>query len=222
MSKKCSNCGYDMPDDAVFCTECGTKMEASQSNTDTQKTQNNTTENNSNPQQNAEQKAQQNAQQNAQQDAQQNHNTQQGYGQNYQYNDQPNQQSQNPNYQYNQNTSQSQGNNGAPYTQYSTPQYNQAVYNVIPNNSSENKVVSTGAFFGLNLLFSLPGIGWIICIIMAFAPQNKNIKNYARSKLIWLVIGIVLGVILFLIMFNIYNQYGYDLNNFSYGYGQRM
>ena len=60
-----------------------------------------------------------------------------------------------------------------------------------------SKVVSTGAFFGLQFLFAIPVIGWLACIIMAFAPKNKNIKHYARAMLIWLIIGLVVAVALF-------------------------
>ena len=55
-----------------------------------------------------------------------------------------------------------------------------------------SKVVGTGAYFGLMLLFAIPIIGQIACIIMAFAPKNKNIKHFARAQLIWMVIAIVL------------------------------
>ena len=55
-----------------------------------------------------------------------------------------------------------------------------------------SKVVGTGASFGLMLLFAIPIIGFIACIIMAFAPKNKNIKHFARAMLIWTVIAIVL------------------------------
>ena len=37
-----------------------------------------------------------------------------------------------------------------------------------------------------------PIIGQIACLIMAFAPKNKNIKHFARAQLIWMVIAIVL------------------------------
>lgn len=58
-------------------------------------------------------------------------------------------------------------------------------------------VVSTGAFFGLTLLFAIPVIGWLACLIMAFVPKNENIKHYARAMLIWILIGIVLCVALY-------------------------
>lgn len=55
-------------------------------------------------------------------------------------------------------------------------------------------VVGTGAYFGLMLLFAIPVIGWIACIIMAFAPKNENIKHFAKAMMIWIIIGIVLSV----------------------------
>ena len=152
MSKKCFNCGSEMPDDAVFCTECGTKMEQSS-------------------QDNAEQpKAQP------------------------QYNQQQN--------------------------QYTGPQPN--YYPQSPEEYAKKSVVSTGAFFGLNLLFSLPAIGWIICLVMAFAPQNQNIKNFARAKLIWIAIGIILGIIAGVILSALFNEIGSDMDSYFSGYGYTM
>lgn len=52
-------------------------------------------------------------------------------------------------------------------------------------------VVSTGAFFWLDVLFKLPGLGWLFCIILSFAPKNYNIKYFARSRLIVLVIALI-------------------------------
>ena len=52
-------------------------------------------------------------------------------------------------------------------------------------------VVSTGAFFWLDVLFKLPGLGWLFCIILSFAPKNYNIKHFARSRLIVLVIALI-------------------------------
>lgn len=72
--------------------------------------------------------------------------------------------------------------------------YTQPVYQS-PAPASESKVVGTGAFFGLIFLFAIPVIGWLACLIMAFAPKNKNIKHYARAMLIWLIIGLVFAVI---------------------------
>ena len=58
-----------------------------------------------------------------------------------------------------------------------------------------SKVVGTGAYFGLMLLFAIPIIGQIACLIMAFAPKNKNIKHFARAQLIWMIIGIIIAAL---------------------------
>ncbi len=69
-----------------------------------------------------------------------------------------------------------------------------------PNKDPATKVVSTAAFWGLMLLFGLPIIGFIACIIMSFAPKNKNIRHMARAYLIWVLIGIIVfGLIAFAI-----------------------
>lgn len=141
-----------MPDDAVFCTECGTKMEQS-------------------------------SQDNAEQPKAQPQNNQQ-------------------------------------YNQYTGPQPN--YYPQSPEDYAKKSVVSTGAFFGLNLLFSLPAIGWIICLVMAFAPQNQNIKNFARSKLIWIAIGIVVGIIAGVAFSALFSELGSDASSYFSGYGYTM
>ncbi len=55
--------------------------------------------------------------------------------------------------------------------------------------------LSVGAFFGFGILFSIPFVGFILIMVMSFAPKNKTLKNFARSYLIWYIIAIVLVVI---------------------------
>ena len=66
--------------------------------------------------------------------------------------------------------------------------------------NNQNKVISTGLYIGLMILFAVPVIGFIACIIMAFTAKNKNIKNYARATLIWMIIAFVLLAILIAIV----------------------
>ena len=66
-------------------------------------------------------------------------------------------------------------------------------YTLQPAAEDPNKVVGTGAFFGMMLLFSIPVIGWIACVIMAFAPKNENIRHFARANLIWLIIALLIA-----------------------------
>ena len=63
-----------------------------------------------------------------------------------------------------------------------------------------DKVVGTGTYFGLILLFALPVIGLIACLVMAFASKNRNIKHFARAMLIWTIIALVLVGILIAVL----------------------
>ncbi len=67
-------------------------------------------------------------------------------------------------------------------------------------------VVGFGAFFGLKLLFAIPVIGWIACIIMSFAPKRKSLKNYARAFLAWLLIGFIITMTIFVAIGNFVAQ----------------
>lgn len=49
-------------------------------------------------------------------------------------------------------------------------------------------ISSVMSYFGLMLLFAIPVVGWIACIIMAFTLKNKNTRNFARAALIFIVV----------------------------------
>lgn len=74
-----------------------------------------------------------------------------------------------------------------------TPVYAQNSADLSP--TGKYVVVGTGTYFGLMFLFAIPVIGWLICIIMAFASKNENKKHFAKAMMIWLIIGIVLSVV---------------------------
>ena len=52
--------------------------------------------------------------------------------------------------------------------------------------------VSTGAFFGYKLLYGIPVIGWILCLIFSFTQKNVNKRNFARATLISLILSLVI------------------------------
>ena len=86
--------------------------------------------------------------------------------------------------------------------------------------ASADTTVGMGVYFGLIVLFAIPVIGLIACIIMCFAAKNKSIKNYARAKLIWLIIGIVVCAILFAITYiaiNTLTDYIKQITNGQFG-----
>ena len=58
-----------------------------------------------------------------------------------------------------------------------------------------SKVVGTGTYFALMLLFALPIIGIISVIILSCKAKNKNIKNFAKANLIWAIVAFVLMIV---------------------------
>jgi hypothetical protein len=77
---------------------------------------------------------------------------------------------------------------------YSPPQ--QAAYAgaAPPPKGGKYSVMSTGAYIGTMILFAIPIIGWLACIIMAFAAGNRNRRNFARAMLVFMVIGLILAI----------------------------
>ena len=53
------------------------------------------------------------------------------------------------------------------------------------------ETVSFWSYLGMILLFSIPVIGWIVCIVFMFAPKNKSKKNYARAAMTWMVLQLI-------------------------------
>ena len=51
------------------------------------------------------------------------------------------------------------------------------------------------AFFGLIILFGLPVIGFIAAIVFSFAPENRNLKNFARAWVAVRLIGVILSAV---------------------------
>jgi MFS family permease len=66
-----------------------------------------------------------------------------------------------------------------------------------PPNGSSSAVISMGGFIGMMLLFAIPIVGWLICIIMAIVSSNANRRNFARATLVFLLIGLVFSVVMF-------------------------
>jgi len=90
---------------------------------------------------------------------------------------------------------------GAPPPAYSQPP-TRPVYapDAEPPYGSPYAVAGTGVFVGLMILFGIPGIGFIACIIMSFAARNRNIRNFARAELVLLLIGFVMLAALFFLI----------------------
>ncbi|MBQ7274784.1 MAG: hypothetical protein IJR15_04935 [Clostridiales bacterium] len=65
------------------------------------------------------------------------------------------------------------------------------------NVPSEYKPISMWGYFGYELLFGIPLIGFIILLVFAFGGSgNINVKNFARSKFCYLILWFVIMIVL--------------------------
>lgn len=58
------------------------------------------------------------------------------------------------------------------------------------------RIVGTGVYLGLIILFLIPVVGFIACIAFSFAPQNRNIRHFSQAALIWMVVGLLILALL--------------------------
>ena len=60
----------------------------------------------------------------------------------------------------------------------------------------QQKLLGPWAYFGLQLLFSIPLVGFICLIVFSLDDSNLNRRNFARSYWCGLIIGLVLIIAL--------------------------
>lgn len=72
--------------------------------------------------------------------------------------------------------------------------------NNIPSNY---KPLSAWAYFGYQLLFAIPLVGFILLLVFSFSDDNINRRNFARSYFCALLIGVIIAAIMFLFGFGI-------------------
>lgn len=57
-----------------------------------------------------------------------------------------------------------------------------------------NKPISMWGYFGYQILFALPVVGWIIALVLAFGARNVNVRNFARSYFCVLILALILSL----------------------------
>ncbi|MCH5203656.1 MAG: hypothetical protein J1F03_02855 [Oscillospiraceae bacterium] len=64
--------------------------------------------------------------------------------------------------------------------------------------SNEFKPISMWGYFGYELLFSIPVIGFILLIVFsAGAAGNINLRNFARSYFCYyIIVAVILGIVI--------------------------
>ena len=58
------------------------------------------------------------------------------------------------------------------------------------------KPLSAWAYVGWRLLFNLPFAGFVLLIVMSFAPRNKNLKSFARSYWCMALLGVIISAVI--------------------------
>lgn len=72
--------------------------------------------------------------------------------------------------------------------------------NVLPR---ENKPLSPWAYYGLQLLFSIPLVGFICLIVFSLDNGNINRRNFARSYWCSLIISLIVIIVLVILAFTV-------------------
>ena len=89
-----------------------------------------------------------------------------------------------------------------------------------PARGSRYAVMSVKAYIGYSVLFSIPVIGWAICLIMSFTSRSLNKRNFAKAMLILILIGVVLSVVFYFVfgwMSEIFIKYMHEAANGATG-----
>ncbi|MBR5968411.1 MAG: zinc-ribbon domain-containing protein [Lachnospiraceae bacterium] len=79
---------------------------------------------------------------------------------------------------------------------------------------AESKVVSTAGFFWLSFLYCIPVIGFIAAIIIACAAKNLNIKHHACAFLVAILVAFVIMIILCILIVIAVTQLGIDFGEY--------
>lgn len=68
------------------------------------------------------------------------------------------------------------------------------------NIPEEYKPISMWGYFGYQLLFSIPCVGFIVlCVFSLGGTKNINLKNFARSYFCVIILALLIGIIIFVL-----------------------
>ncbi len=81
-----------------------------------------------------------------------------------------------------------------------------AARNALPK---EYRHINAWAYWGLRILYAIPVVGLIALIIMALIPKNRNLRSFAKSYFISLII-IVVALLVILVLLGL-GIFGFDL-----------
>lgn len=82
----------------------------------------------------------------------------------------------------------------------------------MPAEAGNSNLVGTAYYFFMNLVFTIPVIGLIACLITAFVGDNKSKKNFSKAYLIWIIIGIIFAGIAYVALAAVLKSLADSLN----------
>ena len=62
-----------------------------------------------------------------------------------------------------------------------------------------SKEISTAGYFWLMLLFAVPVVGFIAMLVFACAVKNKNLRNFARAHIVWVIVALITAIALWIV-----------------------
>ena len=68
------------------------------------------------------------------------------------------------------------------------------------NIPEEYRPISMWGYFGYEILFSIPIVGFICLIVFAIGAKNVNKKNFARSYFCYTIIVCLVAIVIFVIV----------------------
>jgi hypothetical protein len=72
--------------------------------------------------------------------------------------------------------------------------------NVTANIPEEYRPISMWGYFGYEILFSIPCVGFILLLVFSFGgSKNVNLKNFARSYFCYMILIAILFVLMMVI-----------------------
>ena len=70
-------------------------------------------------------------------------------------------------------------------------------YNNLPD---EDRPISMWGYFGYEILFSIPIVGFIVLLVFSFGgTKNVNLRNFARSYFCFLIVIVIFAIIVAII-----------------------
>lgn len=77
----------------------------------------------------------------------------------------------------------------------------------------ENRPLSPWAYFGLQLLFAVPVVGFVFLIVFSFSRGNINRRNFARSYWCALLIAVAAALVIAIIFVILFVTAGISLES---------